>query len=61
MIDASYDITENGLEIDWQYPLCKYKEETMKKFSELFIKFCDILAKHWNDKDKIDILSLVSI
>ena len=61
VIDASYDITENGLEIDWQYPLCKYKEETMKKFSELFIKFCDILAKHWYDKNKIDILSLVSI
>ena len=58
VIDASYDLTEKGLEIEWQYPLSKFKEETMKEFSELFIKFCDIIGEHWNDKNEIDILNL---
>ena len=57
VIDASYDITDKGLEVEWQYPSCKFKEETMQTFSELFIKFCDVLAEHWNDSKEIDILN----
>ena len=59
IIDAIYDLTEKGLLVEWQYPLCKYNKETMKKFSELFIKFCDILVEHWNDEKEIDIINLI--
>ena len=59
VIDACYDLTEKGLEVEWQYPFCKFKEETMKEFSELFIKYCDILAEHWNDENEIDVLNLI--
>ena len=58
VIDATYDITDKGLEVEWQYPLCKFKEETMRTFSELFTKFCDILAEHWNDNKEFDILNI---
>ena len=59
VIDACYDLTEKGLEVEWQYPFCKFKEETMKEFSELFIKYCDILAQHWNDENEIDVINLI--
>jgi len=60
VIDACYDLTEKGLEVEWQYPFCKFKEETMKTFSELFTKYCEILAEHWNDENEIDIINLIS-
>ena len=59
VIDACYDLTEKGLEVDWQYPFSKFKKETMQKFSELFIKSCDVLGKYWSDKNEIDILNLI--
>ena len=56
VIDACYDLTEKGLEIEWQYAFGMYNLETMQVFSELFIKSCNYIAEHWNDKNEINIL-----
>ena len=60
VIDACYDLTDKGLEVEWQYPFSKYKRSTMESFSQLFIKSCDILREHWNDKNEIIILDLIN-
>ena len=59
VIDACYTMTESGLEIEWQYPFNRYKRETINGFRDLFIKYCDKLAEHWNDSSEIDLMGLV--
>jgi len=36
----------------------EFKKILNKTFSELFTKFCDILAEHWNDNKEFDILNI---
>ena len=59
VIDACYNMTEDGLEVEWQYPFNRYKRETINGFRDLFIKYCDKLAEHWNDNSEIDLMGLV--
>ena len=59
VIDACYNMTEEGLEIEWQYPFNRYKRETMNSFRDLFIKYCDKLAEHWNDNQEVDLMALI--
>ena len=59
VIDACYNLTDKGLEVEWQYPFCKFNEETMKTFSDLFIKYCNALSQHWNDENPMDIINLI--
>ena len=59
VIDACYNMTEDGLDVEWQYPFNRYKKETINRFRDLFIKFCDKLAEHWNDSNEIDLMALI--
>ena len=59
VIDACYSMTEDGLEVEWQYPFNRYKKETINSFRDYFIKYCDKLAAHWNDNNEIDLMALI--
>ena len=59
VIDACYNMTEEGLEIEWQYPFNRYKRETMNSFRDLFIKYCDKLAEYWNYSNEVDLMALI--
>ena len=59
VIDACYNMTEDGLEVEWQYPFNRYKKETINSFRDIFIKYCDKLAEHWNDNDEVDLMALI--
>ena len=59
VIDACYDMTEEGFEIEWQYPFNRYKRETMNSFRDLFIKYCDKLAEYWNYSKEVDLMSII--
>ena len=59
VIDACYNMTEEGLEIEWQYPFNRYKRETMNSFRDLFIKYCDKLAEYWNYSKEVDLMALI--
>ena len=59
VIDACYNMTEDGLEVEWQYPFSRYKKETINHFRDLFIKYCNKLAIHWNDNNEVDLMELI--
>ena len=59
VIDACYNMTEEGLEVEWQYPFNRYKKETINSFRDIFIKYCDKLGDHWNDTNEIDLMGLI--
>lgn len=59
VIDACYNMTESGLEIEWQYPFSRYKKETINSFRDIFIKYCDKLSEHWNDDNEVNLMDLI--
>ena len=59
IIDACYNMTENGLEVEWQYPFARYKKQTMNAFRDIFIKYSDKIIEHWNDENEIDLMGLI--
>lgn len=59
VIDACYNMTEDGLEVEWQYPFNRYKKETINNFRDIFIKYCDKLGEHWNDNNEVDLMGLI--
>ena len=59
VIDACYNMSEDSLDIEWQYPYSKYKKETMNEFKNLFIKYCFKLIEHWNDENYLDLMALI--
>ena len=59
VIDACYNLTEDGLEVEWQYPFNRYKKDTINGFRDIFIKYCDKLAEHWNDDSDLNLMNLI--
>jgi hypothetical protein len=59
VIDACYNKTEDGLEVEWQYPFTRYKKSTMNGFRDIFIKYCEKLSEHWNDVNEINLMDLI--
>jgi hypothetical protein len=59
VIDACYNKTEDGLEVEWQYPFTRYKKSTMNGFRDIFIKYCQQLSEHWNDVNEINLMDLI--
>lgn len=60
VIDACYNMTKNGLEVEWQYPFNRYKKETINSFRDIFIKYSEKLAEHWNDTNEVELMNLIN-